>query len=291
MPSPHTEEYEAWMMHNIHVPDASGFSSGQRLAKVVEGSNFVLVRSCEEFESNYLNLIQKTFEKHFRSQFNIGLLPPKTGESKNASRWADTCKWLDGREPKSVLYVGFGSEYKMPLNEIHELAYSVELSRLPFLWILRKPIGVDTRDLLSPGFVRRTRSQGLVVLGWAPQQQILAHPAIGGCFFHSGWGTSIESLAHGHPLILLPMVADQGLTAKLLVENQVAHEVPRNEDGTFSRGVVAESIRRVLVEEQGKQLRLKATQLQTVFGDHERQDNYVNKFMDHLKNITTQKQV
>ncbi|XP_047979323.1 UDP-glycosyltransferase 91A1-like [Salvia hispanica] len=255
IPSPHTEEYEAWMVHNIHVADASGLSTGQRLAKVVEGSSFVLVRSCEEFESNYLNIIQQTFQKPV---LPIGLLPPKNEESKNASSWADTCKWLDERESKSVLFVGFGSEYKMPLEQIHELAYSVELSRLPFLWILRKPKDVDTRDLLPPGFGRRTLSQGLVVLGWAPQQQILAHPAIGGCFFHSGWGTS------------------QGLTAKLLVENQVGYEVPRNEDGTFSRGVVAESIRRVLVEEQGKQLRLKAAELQTVFGDHEHQDNLWN---------------
>ncbi|KAL1544352.1 putative UDP-rhamnose:rhamnosyltransferase 1 [Salvia divinorum] len=286
MPSPHTKEYEEWMVHTIHVPDSSGMSTGQRLAKVVEASSFVLVRSCEEFESNYLNLIRQLYQKPV---LPIGLLPPKTEESKNASSWADTCKWLDGREPKSVLFVGFGSEYKMPLEEIHELAYSIELSRLPFLWILTKPQGVDTWDLLPPGFGSRTLSQGLVVLGWAPQQQILAHPAIRGCFFHSGWGTSIESLAHGHPLILLPMVADQGLTAKLLVEHHVGYEVPRNEDGKFSRGVVAESIRRVLVEEQGKQLRLKAAELQSVFGDHESQDNYINKFIDHLKNITVKK--
>ncbi|XP_047964770.1 UDP-glycosyltransferase 91D2-like [Salvia hispanica] len=179
----------------------------------------------------------------------------------------------------------------MPLEEIHELAFSLELSRSPFLWILRKPQGVDSSDLLPPGFASRTQSQGLVVLGWAPQQKILAHPAIGGCFFHSGWGTCIESLAHGHPLILLPFISDQGLTAKLIVENQAGYEVPRNKDSSFSRDVVAESIRRVLVEDEGEQLRLKAAELQSVFGNHESQDNYINKIIDHLKDNMIKKQV
>ncbi|XP_047964775.1 putative UDP-rhamnose:rhamnosyltransferase 1 [Salvia hispanica] len=118
------------MMRNTHVPDVSGVSSGQRLAKVVEESSFVLVRSCEVFEGKYLNLIRELYQKPV---LPIGLLPPMTEESEQASTdssWASTCKWLDGKEPKSVLFVGFGSEYKMALEEIHELAYSIELSRL-----------------------------------------------------------------------------------------------------------------------------------------------------------------
>lgn len=51
------------MMRNTHVPDVSGVSSGQRLAKVVEESSFVLVRSCEEFEGKYLNLIRELYQK------------------------------------------------------------------------------------------------------------------------------------------------------------------------------------------------------------------------------------
>ncbi|KAL0287416.1 UNVERIFIED_CONTAM: UDP-glycosyltransferase 91D2 [Sesamum angustifolium] len=158
----------------------------------------------------------------------------------------------------------------MPVEQIHELAYSLELSRLHFLWILRKPQGVDSSDLLPPGFANRTLSQGVVLLGWAPQLEILAHPAIGGCLFHSGWGTIVESLGFGHPLVLLPMIADQGLNAKLLVEKEVGYEVPRNEDGSFSRDVVAESIRRVVVAPEGEQLRLKAAHMRSVFDNHVR---------------------
>ncbi|KAG6417436.1 hypothetical protein SASPL_119595 [Salvia splendens] len=196
-------------------------SSAYMLASRAQG--FILVRSCEEFEGNYLNIIRELYKKPV---LPVGLLPPITEESEHVSTdssWPETCKWLDGKEP---------SQY-----------YS-----LPFLWILRKPQGVDSSDLLPPGFASRTQSQGLVVL-------------------------------------------DQGLTAKLIVENQAGYEVPRNKDSSFSRDVVAESIRRVLVEDEGEQLRLKAAELQSVFGNHESQDNYINKFIDHLKDNMIKKQV
>ncbi|KAH6813478.1 hypothetical protein C2S51_022496 [Perilla frutescens var. frutescens] len=282
-PHPNPDTDTDTMMRNTHVPDASGVSSGQRLGRIVEGCSFVLVRSCEEFEGKYLHQIQQLYQKPV---LPIGLLPPNPIPEENKSSCSTTqCQWLDGQKPKSVLFVGFGSEYKMPLEQIHELAFSLELSRIAFIWILRKPLGVESSDLLPHGFTTRTHSQGVVLLGWAAQQQILAHPAIGGCLFHSGWGTTIESLSHGHPLLLLPMVSDQGLTAKLLVEKQVGYEVPRNADGSFTRDMLAQSIRRLLLQQDGNKLRLKAAQMQTVFGNHVTQDNYINKFIHHLKNI------
>lgn len=117
-------------MRNTHVPDVSGVSSGQRLGTIVDGCSFVLVRSCEEFESDYLNRIRELYQKPVLS---IGLLPPipedqnTSGASLNSS-----CQWLDGQTSKSVLFVGFGSEYKMPLEEIHELAFSLELFWIAF---------------------------------------------------------------------------------------------------------------------------------------------------------------
>ncbi|KAK9165681.1 hypothetical protein Scep_000872 [Stephania cephalantha] len=81
--------------------------------------------------------------------------------------------------------------------------------------------------------------------------EILDHPAIGGCVFHSGWGSIIESLFYGHNLILLPMMADQGLNAKLMVEKGIGLEVERNVDGSFTRTAIARSIRLVMFEQEG----------------------------------------
>ncbi|GKV02334.1 hypothetical protein SLEP1_g14787 [Rubroshorea leprosula] len=86
----------------------------------------------------------------------------------------------------------------MPIEQVHELPYGIELSELPFIWILRKPEGIDSSHLHPSGFLARTSNQGVVCLGWSPQLEILAHPAIVGCLFHSGWGAIIESLGLGN---------------------------------------------------------------------------------------------
>ncbi|KAL7236054.1 hypothetical protein ACSBR1_019353 [Camellia fascicularis] len=96
-------------------------------------------------------------------------------------------------------------------------------------------------------------------------RRFLAHRAIGGCLFHSGWGSIIESLGFGHPPIIMPMIGDQCLNAKLLMEKGVGYEVPRNEDGSFNQDAVVESIRLVMVEQEGEPLQAKAAQMQTVF--------------------------
>lgn len=96
-------------------------------------------------------------------------------------------------------------------------------------------------------------------------RRFLAHRAIGGCLFHSGWGSIIESLGFGHPPIIMPMIGDQCLNAKPLMEKGVGYEVPRNEDDSFNQDAVAESIRLVMVEQEGEPLQAKAAQMQTVF--------------------------
>ncbi|KAK6143670.1 hypothetical protein DH2020_024018 [Rehmannia glutinosa] len=241
------EQYDAAV--DLHVPDASSKSTSGRIAKIIEESSFVVVRSCHEFEGEYLSLVEELYD---RPVLPIGVLPPIPEEKENNvainSSWLNANRWLDGHNRS------------------------------------RKPQDVEnSSELLPPGFSDRTLNQGVVLLGWAPQLEILAHPAIGGCLFHSGWGTIIESLGFGHPLVLLPMVFDQGLNAKLLVEKEVGYDVPRNEDGSFSRDVVAKSIRRVMVEPEGQQLRSKAADMRSIFGDHKRHDNYIDKFIEYLE--------
>ncbi|KAA8545665.1 hypothetical protein F0562_020884 [Nyssa sinensis] len=248
--------------------------------------NLLQCEAVKSLKGEYLNLLEELYQ---RPVLPIGLLPPNLVENKTLntvhSQWSTTFKWLDKQKLKSVVFVGFGSEYKMPIEEVHEMAIGLELSNLPFIWILRKPEGIDSLALLPPGFLTRISDRAMVNLGWAPQLEILAHPAIGGCLFHSGWGSIIESLGFGHPLILMPMVADQGLNAKLLMEKGMGYEVPRNEDGSFSRDMVSKSIRLVMGEQEGEPFRLKAAQMQTVFANHELHDNYINKFIQYLGNF------
>ncbi|KAI3770096.1 hypothetical protein L6452_01217 [Arctium lappa] len=276
----HRPDYAPTMLRNLHFPDESGKSSGERISTIIEGCQFVAIRSCKEFEGEYIDLLQKLYKKPV---LPVGIFPPER-KTENAvdSSWSSTFKWLDRKKPKSVLFVGFGSEYKMPVEQVHELAHGLELSGISFIWILRKPKGVDSLDLLPRNFEARMFDKGVVCLGWAPQIDILAHPSIGGCLFHSGWGSIIESLGFGHPLILMPMVADQGLNAKLLVEKGLGYEVPRNEDGSFTRDMVAESVNLVMGS-QGEPIRKNASQMKSTFCDHNLQKNYISLFIRYLQ--------
>ncbi|RWR75699.1 putative UDP-rhamnose:rhamnosyltransferase 1 [Cinnamomum micranthum f. kanehirae] len=139
---------------------------------------------------------------------SVGLLPPEKMEEDigGAHRVVEIFKWLDGKEARSVLFVEFGSECKLSRNEIYELAHGLELSDLDFLWALRRPkwASDDGSDTLLLGFVSWTKGRGVVKVGWAPQMEILAHPTIGGSLFHGGWGSIIETVQHGHTLVVLP---------------------------------------------------------------------------------------
>ncbi|KAL6131023.1 hypothetical protein ACLB2K_069401 [Fragaria x ananassa] len=194
--------------------------------------------------------------------------------------------WLDKQKPRSVVFVGFGSECKLSKEQVHEIAHGLELSDLPFIWGLRKPNSANSDqvdDFLPLGFVDRTSEKGLVCFGWVPQMEILGHPSIGGSLFHSGWGSVIETLQFGHCLVVLPIIIDQPLNARLLVEKGLAAEVKRNEDGSLSREEIAKSLRLAIVEEEGEQLRTNARKAGAAFGDHKLQDHYIGAFVEYLK--------
>ena len=95
----------------------------------------------------------------------------------------------------------------------------------------------------------------------------------------------IETLQFGHCLVVLPFINDQPLNARLLVEKGLAVEVKRNEDGSFSGDEIARTLRRAMVEEEGEQLRTRASKAAAVFGDQKlHQDHYIGAFVDYLKN-------
>ncbi|XP_009587012.1 putative UDP-rhamnose:rhamnosyltransferase 1 [Nicotiana tabacum] len=257
-------------------------------AAVVEGScRAVAIRTCMEFEGDYLDTYNKVAGKPV---IPIGLLPPKELPANERTlachpNWQKISKWLDEQKPRSVVFVGFGSECKLTKNQVYEIANGVQLSGLPFLWILQKPSwALNDVDALPSGFGAATEGRGLVHIGWAPQKEILAHPSIGGSLFHGGWGSAIETLQHGHVLVVLPFVFDQGLNARLLVEKGVAIEVRRNEeDGSFSGNDIATSLREAIVSEEGEELRARARKAAAIFGDQKLHDSYVKNFVEYMR--------
>ena len=71
---------------------------------------------------------------------------------------------------------------------------------------------------------------------------------------------------------------------KLLEEKMIGYSVPRDEnDGSFTRNAVAESVRMVMVGEEGRVYREKVKEMSKLFGDREIQEKYVDEFLGRLK--------
>ncbi|KAG5534320.1 hypothetical protein RHGRI_022448 [Rhododendron griersonianum] len=70
----------------------------------------------------------------------------------------------------------------------------------------------------------------------------------------------------------------------ILEEKKLGYSIPRDEqDGSFDRESVAESLRLVMVEEDGEIYRNKVKEMSGLFGDRDRQDRYVDNLLGFLQ--------
>jgi hypothetical protein len=132
---------------------------------------------------------------------------------------AECLRWLDGKEPGSVVYVSFGSIAQASPKQLVELGLGLEASGHPFIWVVRNAGGYDETVRAFLGELEaRVAGRGLLVRGWAPQAAILSHAAVGGFVSHCGWNSTLEAIAAGLPLVTWPHFTDQFLNEKMAVE-------------------------------------------------------------------------
>ncbi|KAI3451256.1 hypothetical protein Pfo_007921 [Paulownia fortunei] len=278
--------YEANWIVGAAGNNASGFSDTYRAGKAVAGADAMIIRHCNEFEPKWLKLLE---ELHQIEVIPLGLMPPHVQDTTNGinEAWVSVKDWLSSQNKESVVYVALGSEVVLSGDQLGELAHGLELSELPFLWAIRKPAGStqDNTIELPDGFEERVKGRGVVWKNWAPQIEILGHGSIGAFLTHCGWSSIVEGLMFGRPLIMLPFLVDQGLNARVLADKQVGVEVPRNEqDGSYTRNDVAQSVRMVMIEEDGQKFRGAAKVSSAVFGDRELHDQYAENFIEYMEN-------
>ncbi|OEL25708.1 UDP-glycosyltransferase 91C1 [Dichanthelium oligosanthes] len=294
-PSPSSlafRRHEAVWLAAVTQSNASGVADSERYWRIEQRCRFLVARSCPEVEPRVFPLLDGIYRKPV---VPAGLLLPEDGrpdggDDHEDARSSGVLQWLDEQPPRSVLYVALGSEAPVTAENVHELAAGLELSGARFLWAFRPPsgggatagTGAPAPPLLPDGFEARARGRGAVCTGWVPQVKVLAHAAVGAFLTHCGWGSVTESLLFGHPLVMLPFITDQGLIARIMAERGVGVEVARRDDGAFGRDDVAEAVRRVMVEEEGKTLALNARRLrQSVVGDDGgRQERYVDELVE-----------
>jgi UDP:flavonoid glycosyltransferase YjiC (YdhE family) len=281
------KSFPGFKMEAFVTKEVSGISIAERAHLTLGSCNLVAIRSCVEWEPESVPLVTANRVRG-RQYVVFGLLPPSPIQAAAVGRGGDpstpALQWLDAQPASSVVYVALGSEAPLRADQVHELALGLELAGVRFLWALRNPGGVA--DLLPPGFEERTSGRGHVATGWVPQMRVLAHGAVGAYLTHCGWGSTIEGLLFGHPLIMLPIVADHWVTAHLLESRKVGVQVPRHgDDGSFDREGLATAVRAVTgEEEEGSNIfRANAKKLQKIVADTECHEKYIDQFIQHLR--------
>ncbi|CAK8538708.1 unnamed protein product [Lathyrus sativus] len=203
-------------------------SAFMNYAEGLKNADGIIVNSFEELESYAV----QSFLSHpgfpGLSIYPVGPILNPEPKTEGTIDSVDVIKWLDDQPLFSVVFLCFGSTGCFDEDQVKEIALAIENSGARFMWSLRKPPLKGTMALpsdyplsdldsvLPEGFLDRTREIGMVI-GWAPQAQILAHRAIGGFVSHCGWNSTLESIYFGVPIATWPLFAEQQSNAFELV--------------------------------------------------------------------------
>ncbi|RCV41785.1 hypothetical protein SETIT_9G163000v2 [Setaria italica] len=266
-----------------HLSNHGGdMSIAQRFFLTLERCTFAVIRSCIEWEPEFLPQVASLLRKPV---LPLGLLPPSPDDGGRVNGEDAAVRWLDAQPPSSVVYVALGSEVPLRVEQVHELALGLELAGTRFLWALRKPSGVSDDDagILPPGFYERTQGQGFVSMGWVPQVSLLAHGAVGGFLTHCGQRSLTEGFLFWRPLIMLPIRGDQGPNARLMEGKKVGLQVKRDEnDGSFDCHGIVSAVRAVMLEEETRGVLVaNALKAQGIIADKELQYRYIDQLTQH----------
>ncbi|KFK33999.1 hypothetical protein AALP_AA5G088500 [Arabis alpina] len=165
-------------------------------------------------------------------------------------------EWLNKRKQSSVIFVSLGSIALMEINEVMETAFGLAASNQHYLWVIRPGSvrGSEWIESLPEEFSRMVSDRSYIVK-WAPQKEVLAHPAVGGFWSHCGWNSTLESIGEGVPMICRPFSTDQKVNARYL---ECVWRIGIQVEGELKREVVERVVKRLMVDEEGEEMRKRA---------------------------------
>lgn len=221
------------------------------MIKQIKSSSGVIWNSCKELEKTELQSIPDDFPT---PRFMIPFPKYFTSLSSSLLEQDRTFfPWLDQQPPNSILYVSFGSLGQVGEKEFLEIAHGLVDSKQTFLWVVRPGFvhGSTWIELLPDGL---PGERGRLVK-WTPQQEVLAHKAIGAFWTHGGWNSALESICEGVAMICSPFWGDQPIDARYM--NDVLR-VGVYLENWWQREEISRAIRRVMVDEEGDEIRERA---------------------------------
>ncbi|GAB2274531.1 hypothetical protein Dimus_009298 [Dionaea muscipula] len=205
--------------------------SSEALTRIVmaflqsQQADAIIVNTFEDLEGPILTRIRSKCPNiytlgplHLHSESRLSSKP--TSGSSQASIWSEdkSCMaWLDNQPLRSVVYICFGTTGILTKDEFIELWHGLVDSNKRFLWVMGPDIvqGVSSEDNLLTELVEKADGRGYLIK-WAPQKQVLAHPAVGSFLMHCGWNAIMESIVAGVPMICWPYHPEHVLNSRCL---------------------------------------------------------------------------
>ncbi|PPD91523.1 hypothetical protein GOBAR_DD11528 [Gossypium barbadense] len=151
--------------------------------------------------------------------------------------------WLNKQAPKSVIYNGWNHYQK--------------------------------------GFMEEIKERGHVVK-WAPQQEVLAHTAVGGFWTHSGWNSTLESISEGVPMICHPCFGDQRVNARYVSD---VWRIGVHLESKVDRFEIANVVRKLLVEAEGHEIRDRILQFKKMANQSTQQQGSSYRSLESLVSL------
>ncbi|EPS60351.1 hypothetical protein M569_14451, partial [Genlisea aurea] len=226
-----------------------------------------IYNTCRIIEDEFLKMLEKPEIAGDKKQWALGPFN-QVYYGNDCESWRHkSLKWLDEQSEKSVILVCFGTTTSFSSVQIWELAVGLEMSGHKFIWVLREH---DAKGKLfiylfiPKNYEERIGGRGVMVTDWAPQLDILSHSSTGGFMSHCGWNSCIESISAGVPIAAWPIHSDQPRNAVLITGILKIGFAVRDWDRrkeTVTSSEIANSVKRLMEEGEGKEMRRRAEKL------------------------------
>ena len=220
-----------------------------RMGQSLPKATAVLINSFRQIDPEISDMLGARLRNFLNiGPFTLTMQPPQPASSAAPAGDENGClEWLSKHEAGSVVYLSFGSVVTLPPHEVAALAEALEETGLPFLWSFRGP---------RPGRLLEGESGGRGrLVAWAPQVEVLEHPAVGAFVTHCGWNSVLESLAGGVPLVCRPFFGDHMLNMRTVEAVWRVGVAVVGEGGAVTKEGYVRALSRVLLDEEGRGMR------------------------------------
>ncbi|KAG5541763.1 hypothetical protein RHGRI_021556 [Rhododendron griersonianum] len=237
--------------------------------KAYKGSA-IFINTIVDLERGALDVLSKMFPPVYAigplQLLEKNKIPPNSElESIAVNLWKEDLEclnWLDKKEPKSVIYVNFGSMARMTAQELLEFGWGLANSKQNFMWVIRPDLVLGESAAFPPEFEAEIKERGLL-LTWTAQEKILRHPSVGGFLTHCGWNSLLESIIGGVPMICWPVGGEQATNCWFACK----HWGLGLKITEVKRAEVERLVRELMVGESGKKMKSKAMEWKKVVED------------------------